>query len=308
MHCATKPVETFLSRLRLPIDYLKLSETLIGIEIGDDEAASRVHQLEHLEGLSKITVDEARSLLLNHPEFMKATIQVLYEDDSYIIINKPFDVRIDVRKGGSKLFQSEVVVSEWLKKQDSEVYSQIRFCHQLDYATSGILIIAKSRVSARICQSLFASHKVIKTYEALVFGCPLWGSETIRIETLIVDMPGDPFRRMVVAEGSGEKAVTEAKVLEVGRLQHGVRKHQIVSKIRLRPLTGRRHQLRVHCCHVGHPIVGDAAYASDTSSYRMCLHATSIIVPLNLNLHSMVPLDIKCPSSFDRLFMGFETY
>eukprot|EP00745_Piridium_sociabile_P004204 TRINITY_DN124972_c0_g1_i1.p1 TRINITY_DN124972_c0_g1~~TRINITY_DN124972_c0_g1_i1.p1 ORF type:complete len:103 (-),score=4.38 TRINITY_DN124972_c0_g1_i1:3-311(-) len=52
-----------------------------------------------------------------------------------------------------------------------------------------------------------------------------------------------------------------------------------VSKVLLEPLTGRRHQLRLHCLHLGHPIVGDATYAGDNETFRMCLHAAELMLP-----------------------------
>ncbi|KAG5186820.1 pseudouridine synthase, partial [Tribonema minus] len=102
---------------------------------------------------------------------------------------------------------------------------------------------------------------------------------------------------MAVGEdGQGKASATAVTVLRRGTLalQGHPRKGERAALLLLRPSSGRRHQLRVHCKLLGHPIVGDATYADDAIAYRMFLHAARLTLPL-----PSVTYDISCPADFD---------
>eukprot|EP00953_Heterococcus_sp_UTEX-ZZ885_P031643 16587-Heterococcus_DN1.PRE.3 len=100
----------------------------------------------------------------------------------------------------------------------------------------------------------------------------------------------------VGAEGKGKKSTTSITVLERGTLalQGHPRYGEPVALLLLKPVTGRRHQLRVHCLHLGHPMVGDATYAADKEAYRMFLHASRLRLPLPDRIY-----EFYCPADFD---------
>ncbi|GAB5036283.1 zinc metalloprotease pitrilysin subfamily a, partial [Nannochloropsis oceanica] len=90
------------------------------------------------------------------------------------------------------------------------------------------------------------------------------------------------------------RARTHGLVLGYGRCEG-----KAVTKIRLRPISGRRHQLRVHCLHLGHPIVGDSTYGGDTTSPRMMLHALALTLPFPAGKGPGMTLTIRTHDPFD---------
>ncbi|EOD14048.1 hypothetical protein EMIHUDRAFT_211996 [Emiliania huxleyi CCMP1516] len=129
-----------------------------------------------------------------------------------------------------------------------------RVCHNLDYATSGVVACAKSEGAAR---------EVRKLYAALVFGHPAWEERNISA-------------RIAVTARKFRQSVTKASWGKARQCGHDDGDRRCARKARkeasllwLTPLTGRRHQLRLHMAHIGHPIVGDVTYGADRRSYRI---------------------------------------
>jgi 23S rRNA-/tRNA-specific pseudouridylate synthase len=94
----------------------------------------------------------------------------------------------------SNCIQTERTCSGWLRKHRPEI-EVLRFCHQIDYATSGILVFAKSAKAAGDCARLFRERTVSKEYTALVFGWPSW--DTIDIDVAIDAHPDGGFRYVI---------------------------------------------------------------------------------------------------------------
>src|ERR1700704_6205176 len=145
--------------------------------------------------------------------------------------------------------------------------------HRLDRDTSGCLVLGRHRKALAELGPLFKSGRIAKTYWAVVEGEP--GEEEGRIDA--------PLGRKDATRGwwmkhdpQGQPAVTAWKVLGRGRG---------LAWLALEPLTGRTHQLRVHCAEMGWPIVGDAIYGSAPRSGgpALQLHANEIVVPLYKN-------------------------
>ena len=100
------------------------------------------------------------------------------------------------------------------------------------------------------------------------------------------------FRQRISA--GGKSAVTLAHVGARGTLRVGERRGQDATLLWLEPQTGRRHQLRVHCAHHGHGIVGDLTYANDRLMYRMFLHAAALELPLAVDDDDAPPRTVRC--------------
>ncbi|CAM9194541.1 unnamed protein product [Ectocarpus sp. 12 AP-2014] len=118
-----------------------------------------------------------------------------------------------------------------------------------------------------------------------VFRAPGDGEGELRVDASVSEVPGD-FRMRLDEEagGKGKPSRTFVKVLE-----HGSYRGRLVTKVLMRPHTGRRHQLRLHALHMGHPILGDTTYGdADHTIPRMCLHAQS------LTLRLAPPSDAAC--------------
>lgn len=136
--------------------------------------------------------------------------------------------------------------------------------HRLDKDTSGVVLLAISPHTLRITARQFSEHTVRKSYIALV-----WGADLPDEGTITAPLGRDPAdRRRVIVRDDGQTAETRYEVLARSG-QHAL--------LRLRPTTGRMHQLRAHLAHLGHPIVGDPVYAVGfPPAARLLLHAEAI--------------------------------
>lgn len=205
----------------------------------------------------------------------------------YLIVGKPADVRID----GDFIHTVEKLAMRYLKDADDvtvEGFSP-RFVQRLDYATSGTLLIALGRIAAGVAATQFERRDVYKEYVALVHG-HLCSSQVDSLPTIMIDapiadgLPRGSYHMVIGHDGNpGRPSRTTCIPIQLGEYR-GVP----VTKVRLLPESGRRHQLRVHLAYRGWPIVGDATYAEreDQSAFgqfippRMMLHARCLKVRL----------------------------
>jgi tRNA pseudouridine32 synthase/23S rRNA pseudouridine746 synthase len=205
--------------------------------------------LEHM--LEGIQIDE--NPLLKNPGEGKE-LEIVYEDDSFIIVNKPH----------------ELLSVPGINISDS-VYTRLKFrfngtepliIHRLDMATSGLLVVAKTKEAHKDIQKQFLRRTVTKRYTALL-------SKVLDKDEGEISLPlrgdlDDRPRQMVCFE-HGKKAITKWKVVQV---------NETTTKVHFWPLTGRTHQLRMHAAHelgLNAPIVGDDLYG--TAADRLHLHA-----------------------------------
>lgn len=193
-------------------------------------------------------------------------LDILYEDEELIVLNKPAGMVVHPGAGNreSTLVSALLFHSGSLSKIGGEERPGI--VHRLDKETSGCIVVAKSDVSHRELARQFASRGVQKTYIALVEGTP-------RVKDGIIDAPiaRHPVHRKkmaVAAPAKGRDAVTEYHVVSAGTKQ---------SLVECRPKTGRTHQIRVHLKHLGHPVVGDPLYGKRGDYTRHMLHAWKLV-------------------------------
>ncbi|KAI7904360.1 pseudouridine synthase [Cokeromyces recurvatus] len=209
-------------------------------------------------------------------ERLKQPIDIVYRDEDWFIINKPYDCSIQNYSN-----RSDPSVESILKEQFPEI-TKFRNVHQLDYATSGIFVLALNKKAAAVASKLFSERKVKKTYLAILNGH--LRNDSYFIEQPIAEDPNHDFRMKI--SSTGKPAQTLIQVIQRGQYQYkdketGTEKTIPVTKVSLSPITGRRHQLRLHTKFIGHPIVGDYNYEEDyTATFRMMLHAHQIIFPL----------------------------
>lgn len=185
-------------------------------------------------------------------------IRIVYEDEYFLVVDKPSGIlSVPGLNGGLSL--QELLTA----KYKSECF----IVHRLDMATSGLLVVAKSLAVYKAIQSMFAKRKVTKCYTALLDGVPenLQGSVSLPIAPDFIHRP-----RQMVDERCGKEALTNYEVLST--LFYKGRECAVAA---LSPVTGRTHQLRVHCAHVqglDTPIVGDELYGKPDE--RLMLHAS----------------------------------
>lgn len=196
-------------------------------------------------------------------------MQLIYEDDSILIVSKPAGQvvnRAETTRGGQTL-QDELEGYLGIKRPEEGIGGRAGIVHRLDKETSGVLVIAKTEEAFVDLQAQFKSREVRKEYLALAHGSvPLTtggkvGGKGGRIEAPIGRNPKNRMRFAVV-EG-GRQASTLYHLLHYHTVKyHSEREAEALSLLRVKLLTGRTHQIRVHLKHIGHPVVADPLYLS----------------------------------------------
>jgi tRNA pseudouridine32 synthase/23S rRNA pseudouridine746 synthase len=146
-------------------------------------------------------------------------------------------------------------------------YADALIVHRLDLDTSGIMIVARGKYVQGRLSALFQRREVYKTYEALVAGTVADDRGSIELP-IARDWENRP--RQKICAQTGKSAQTLFEVIE---------RRADSTRLRLHPITGRTHQLRIHCHESGHPILGCDLYAPNEelgSAPRLMLHATEI--------------------------------
>ena len=181
------------------------------------------------------------------PEFPSedGPLTVLYEDDFLLAVDKPAGMLIHPSRARFDGTLANFVAGYYRRTGQKSAFHPLT---RLDRDTFGIVLLAKN---AHV-HTLLQQTKVRKTYHALTYG---WGeTDSGVIDAPIARRELPSLLRYVAPEG--KPSVTEFVVLERG---------ENICKLALRPITGRTHQLRVHCAHMGHPILGDPQYGSEES-------------------------------------------
>ncbi|KAL4703595.1 hypothetical protein ACJJTC_003334 [Scirpophaga incertulas] len=223
-----------------------------------------------------------------------AAVEKLYESENYLVVNKPYDMYINSDDENEKN-----TVTHHIASPDSHLSTSVNplhFVQRLDYSTSGVLCIAKTKSAAAKAGRLFEKRETRKYYLAV-----LRGHVDCEVADIEFDVGLDPLtvtssHRMCARTTSNDScdqprnAHTRLLVLETGYFAGDP-----VTVVLLKPVTGRRHQLRVHCVTIGHTILGDYTYSDrrDTLPHRMFLHATRLVMPI-----ATEPLDIQTTEPF----------
>ena len=201
--------------------------------------------------------------------------EIIFENEWFCVVNKPSGMLSVPGKGAALSLQ------EWLARYYGPD-KDVRVAHRLDQDTSGLIVAAFGPESHKALQSLFATRRVLKTYEAVLDGdlramdIPSEGRVDLPMSPDWLDRP----RQRVDLDG-GRPSLTEYSVIAV---------EQGRTRVSFRPLTGRTHQLRVHSASpmgLGVPIVGDRLYGDGTvTAGRLHLHARA--------LEFTFPMDGRC--------------
>ena len=218
-------------------------------------------------------VDDPRASV--PPEY--ANIPILYEDEDIVAVSKP--------EGLATLPEASAKASCLRSCLEISRHERLYVVHRLDKEASGVILFARNAAAHKFLNEQFAERMVRKIYWALVLG-------ELDQDRLTIAVPLREFGsgRVAVDPVRGKECRTDLRMLE--RFPG----HTLVE---VQPFTGRRHQIRAHLYHKGHPIAGDLRYGnrSEQRRYgRLMLHALSITV--STPKHGTVTVTAPVPSSF----------
>lgn len=188
---------------------------------------------------------------------------IIYEDDRVMVINKPSGLAVH---GGSGL---NFGLIEGLRKLRPNAHF-LELVHRLDRDTSGCMLVAKKRSALRHLHEQLRTKKMNKVYHALVDG--MWPVDLNRVQNKLFKNQIQSGERMVFVDERGKDSETRFKLLA---------EYTDCSLVEAKPITGRTHQIRVHCQSQNHPIANDDKYGCEEFSQRiknagckrLCLHA-----------------------------------
>ncbi len=215
---------------------------------------------------------------------------VVYEDSGLIVINKPSGLAVH---GGSGVSFGLI---EALRKIRPD-QRMLELVHRLDKETSGCVMVAKKRSVLKSLHQQLRDGAVNKYYKALVFG--RWPSRKKVVDAPLRKNVLKSGERIVNVDDEGKKSRTEFRLCS---------RYNGYSLLEAKPITGRTHQIRVHCRHAGFPIAGDSKYAEDEANAgarrsglrRLFLHAERLEIP---NPDGGPPLRVTAP--LDRELVSF---
>lgn len=215
---------------------------------------------------------------------MKGDIDVIYEDDFLLVVNKPPGIASLPAKAKTSMTMANLVKGYLIDHQEN---SSIHLVTRLDRNTSGLMVFAKTSYSHSLLDQILHTEDFQKLYLALVYG-------HVEPQNGLIDLPIgiDPkaFYLRAIDRQTGKESRTVYETVE---------QYQQASLLKLKLLTGRTHQIRVHLSAIGHPIIGDDMYSGkiDTRMARQALHCyrLNIVHPVTkklLKLQAPLPEDM----------------
>jgi len=242
-----------LSRTRLQNlirnGHVKLNNSTI------NEVSKKIKNEDNIE----VNFPQPKETLIN-PN--KIPLDILYDDDDLIIINKSPGVVVHPGAGN---YENTIVNGLLFKYQNklSSIGGKLRpgIVHRIDKDTSGVIVVAKNDAAHINLSKQFSDHTIKRTYEALVWGSirPKSGKINEKISRSIKNR-----QLMAVRKDKGKKAITNYKTLEIFQNLNLPK----VSLIECKLETGRTHQIRVHMNFRGNPILGDKSYGKSKRKFK----------------------------------------
>jgi tRNA pseudouridine32 synthase/23S rRNA pseudouridine746 synthase len=201
-------------------------------------------------------------MMLSYNPPTEPYLYILYQDEHIMVVNKPSGL---LSVPGKAPEHHDSIMARIQRD-----YPSAESVHRLDMATSGVIVVALTKAAERELKRQFRERETKKTYIARVWG-HLEKDEGLVDLPLICDWPNRPKQK--VCYETGKSAQTEYQVIS--------RDDDGSTRVKLMPVTGRSHQLRVHMLAIGHPILGDKFYAhpeAKAMADRLQLHAQELSI------------------------------
>lgn len=215
-----------------------------------------------------IKIGSQKKLSIKHKDLNWIDDIIIYEDDAFLVLNKPSGIAVH---GGSGISNGLI---ELLRAHRDTNKEDLELVHRLDKETSGCLLVSKKRSKLRLLHKYFRDGRVDKTYLGLLMG-------SFKKKSFVVDQPlkinRDNNQRKAVPDSDGKRAITEFNLME---------EFDNCALFQIKPITGKTHQIRVHANFIGKPLAGDQRYNPEPDFLenfglkRLFLHAKSISFPL----------------------------
>ena len=226
-------------------------------------------------------------------------LEILYQDEYLVAINKPSGLLVHK----SMIDRDEIYFA--MKMLRDQIGKWVYPIHRLDKPTSGVLLFALDKHTAKLMNEQFSESKIQKTYIGVVRGYIEESGFIDYALSVKLDKIADKDSK---AEKEPQEAQTEYKRLATVEVNHAVGRYDKsrYSLVELKPKTGRKHQLRRHMKHLSHHMLGDTKYGrgehnkmvrEQYNCHRLLLHSISLEI-----LHPYTNLSIKIDAGFDDTF------
>lgn len=212
----------------------------------------------------KITIEDVK---INNEEITPwdYPLDIVYEDDDIIIVNKPSGMVVHPGAGNHEHTLVNALKSHTDKLSDINGVERLGIVHRIDKDTSGLIIVAKTNKAHEILGEYFKNHSIKREYIALL--CGVLPHDTATIEAPIGRDEKNRLR-MTVTPNNSKRAVTHLTVLK---------RYKEYTLVKARLETGRTHQIRVHTKYIGYPVYNDPVYANKSDGdFGQFLHSYSM--------------------------------
>ncbi|MGO2507864.1 MAG: tRNA pseudouridine(65) synthase TruC [Vibrio hibernica] len=262
-----------------------------------DQADIDQDSIEQANSVEQLTVEDDQT----ESELPLIELEIIYQDEFLIAVNKPAGML--VHRSWLDRHETRFVMQTLRDQIGQHVFP----LHRLDRPTSGVLLFALSSEIASQAAPMFAEHQFEKTYHAIVRG---WIEEGDRLDYPLkkeLDKVADKFAKQ---EQEAQSAITDYSPLSKVEvpLSTGRFPTSRFGLVEMKPLTGRKHQLRRHMAHLRHPIIGDTSHGDgkqnrlfrdNFDTHRLMLHATRLSF-----IHPITKQTVIIEAKFDEVWMN----
>ena len=231
------------------------------VQLNGQPARERRTPVQHGDRILCLSASNERSeeANLRAPQAQQGSLCLCYEDRHLVVLDKPAGLAVHPSRGHSDGTLVNFLLGHRPLWAQSDEPHRPGIVHRLDMNTSGLMVVAKTNLAHHRLARQFAAHQVYKAYQALTVGVPKQPAGTL--EAPLQRDRRHPQRQAIAPPGQGKAACTHYRVqATLGLAEDQRQAAPRFARVRLRPQTGRTHQLRVHLAALGCPIVGDDRY------------------------------------------------